>query len=58
MRQRLVTAFNSDPKAFIFVCSTVTVNMLNIKFCRWVDSNCGSLGLEAYVLPTEPQPLL
>ena len=29
-----------------------------IKLCRCLDSNCGSLGLEATALPTEPQPLL
>ena len=34
-----------------------TVNILNIISCRWVDSNCESLVLEATVLPTEPQPL-
>ena len=29
----------------------------SIFFCRWLDSNCGPLGLEATALPTVPQPL-
>ena len=28
-----------------------------INICRWLDSNCGTLVLEATALPTEPQPL-
>ena len=27
------------------------------KICRWLDSSCGSVVLEATALPTEPQPL-
>ena len=34
-----------------------TVHMLIIKFCRWLDSNCGPLVSEATALPTERQPL-
>ena len=34
-----------------------TENILFIKFCRWLDSICGPLVLEATDLPTEPQPL-
>ena len=29
----------------------------SINFCLWLDSNHGSLVLEATTLPTEPQPL-
>ena len=37
----------------------VTVNKCSIyiNFCRWLDSNRGSLVSEATALPTEPQPL-
>ena len=28
--------------------------LFNINFCCWLDSNCGSLELEATALPTEP----
>ena len=31
--------------------------MFYIKVCRWLDSNCWPLALEAAGLPTEPQPL-
>ena len=31
--------------------------MFNVNFWQWLDSNCGSLVLEATTLPTEPQPL-
>ena len=31
--------------------------MFDISFCRWLDSNCRPLELEATALPTEPQPL-
>ena len=30
---------------------------MQCKVCRWLDSNCGPLELEATTLPTEPQPL-
>ena len=30
---------------------------ININFCRWLDSNCGPLELEATALPTEPRLL-
>ena len=35
----------------------LTVNIFNIKFCRWLNTNRGSLVLEATALPSEPQPL-
>ena len=40
---------------FIFVFSTVN-SIFNIKFCRWLDSNRGSLESEATAQPTEPLP--
>ena len=43
---------------FIFVFSVqLTVNNVQYKFGRWLDSNHGPLVLEATALPTEPQPL-
>ena len=39
---------------FIFVLSIV---QLEVKFCRCLDLNCGSLVSEATALPSEPQPL-
>ena len=43
---------------FVFLFSLQsTVNSVQYKFCRWLDSNCGPLVLEATALPTEPQPL-
>ena len=42
---------------FIFVFSIQLTVICSIKFCRWLDSNCGTLGSEATALPTEPQPL-
>ena len=31
--------------------------MVNINFCRWLNTNLGSLESEATALPAEPQPL-
>ena len=43
---------------FIFVFSIqLTVNNVQYKVRRRLDSNCGPLVLEATALPTEPQPL-
>ena len=38
---------------FIAVLIQLSAN----KICQWLDSNCGSLVLEATALPTEPPPL-
>ena len=35
----------------------LTVNIINVKSCQWLDSNLGSLVSEATALPTEPQSL-
>ena len=43
---------------FIFVFSIqLTVNNVQNKFCRWLDSNREPLVSEVTTLPTEPQPL-
>ena len=48
------------PASFLF-SSFQTVDskqiMSDIKVCRWLDSNSGSLVSESTALPTEPQPL-
>ena len=44
--------------SFIFVFSMqMTVGKCSINFCRWLDSNRGSLDIVIDSLPTEPQPL-
>ena len=42
---------------FIFIFSKQLIVNKFMKFRRWLDSNRGSLVLEATVQPTEPQPL-
>ena len=42
---------------FALFCLFYTVDSNQIKICRCLDSNRGSLVLEATALPTEPQPL-
>ena len=44
-----ISLFSSFPQ--------LTVNMLIIKFCWWLDYNHGPLVSEATILPTEAQPL-
>ena len=42
---------------FLYFLPFLTVDskqMLYIKVCRWLDSNCGPLGSEVTTLPTEP----
>ena len=43
---------------FIFVFSIHLIVNKWIKFCRWPDSNCKPLVLEATAPPTEPQSML
>ena len=38
----------------LFLYFRLFVNMIVIKSCRWLDSNCGLLVLEATALPSEP----
>ena len=38
------------PASFFLYFRQLTVNMFIINFCRWLDSNCGPLDLEATVL--------
>ena len=42
---------------FCIFSMQLTVNVLSLKYRRWLDSSRGSLVLEATALPTEPQPL-
>ena len=43
---------------FIFVFSIqLIINKCSIKFCRWLESNCGPLVSKSTALATEPQPL-
>ena len=44
---------------FIFVFSTqLTIKIVQLKLCQWLDSNRGPLVLEATALPTEPQSVM
>ena len=50
---------HSRPLSSLFLpFQHLTVNILIIKFCRWLNSNCRPLVSKATALPTEPpQPL-
>ena len=42
------------PASFVYV---ISIQLIVNTICLWLDSNCGSLVLEATALPMEPQPL-
>ena len=46
------------PASFLFFSSfqQLTINMFIIKFCWWLDLNCGPLVSEMTAEPTKPQP--
>ena len=41
----------------LFLTFVFLIQFIVNKICRWLDSNSGSLALEATAPPTEPQPL-
>ena len=48
---------HSRPLFFYFRLFNTVNSKCSINFCRWLDSNCGPLELEATALPTASQPL-